>query len=205
MDYKFRPYRDSIFIYIPYKITLSNNRLSSLKISNVYDGFGGYRPNLLYNDDGIELCTLYGQSRERFENEAFLLKTKYSRTIWPLTKREFYYYKKFALSNKGDVFGVKNVPKDSIYRQLAELDYNLTRNRRKKLIDSLYRMNDQKVFVVHFFNDAGDYAPKYIKTKINSNQQVAVNIIDSIGNMGMAQKKQYLLKVLKTNPLTVDF
>ncbi|CAZ95702.1 MULTISPECIES: hypothetical protein [Zobellia] len=205
IDYKVRPFRDSMFIYTPYKITIFNNRLSSLKISSVYDGLREYRPNLLYNDDGMELGTLFGESRERFENELFLFKIKYSKTIFPFTKRDFYYYKKYTISNKNDLFGVKNIPKDSIYKQLAEQDYNVSTNRHGNIIDSLYKTNDQKVFVVYFYNDSGDFEPKYVKTKINSNQQLAVNISDSIQNMNLMQKKEYLLKVLKTNPLTGDF
>ncbi len=208
LNYKVVPFRrDSIYVYIPYEIVIYNNRLNSLKISQVFDeNYHEYRPNLLYNKDGIELSIYYSKSQEQYEYKLdYWFKTKYSHTIFPLTKRVFYYYRRHKLNNKNDVFEIKKRNQDSINRQLVELKYQFKIKNNDDIIDSLYTSNNLKIFNVDF--EANTFTEKYIKAKINSNQQIAINVNywDSVKTMTKVQKVEYLLKRMKTNTKLDDF
>ncbi len=208
LSYKVAPFRrDSIYVYIPYEIVIYNNRLNSLEISRVFDeNYHEYRPNLLYNKDGIELSIYYSKSQEQYEYKLdYWFKTKYSHTIFPLTKRVFYYYRRHKLNNKNDVFEIRKRNQDSINRQLVELKYQFKIKNNDDIIDSLYTSNNLKIFNVDF--EANTFTEKYIKAKINSNQQIAINVNywDSVKTMTKVQKVEYLLKRMKTNTKLDDF
>ncbi|WP_324023681.1 hypothetical protein QSV08_12555 [Maribacter sp. BPC-D8] len=207
LGFKVKPFRDSINVFIPYEITVYNNRYQSLELGRIYDeNDRDYRPNLLYNKDGVELGRLYNDSKKQYEDEPYWLKLEYRDIIFPFTKRVFYYYRKHTLSNKNDVFNIKEIDRDSLYKQLAELNYNINLNKNNHIIDSLYKVNRMKIFNVDFDTERFTLS-KYIKAKINSNEQIAINIDyrDSMQNMTKAQKRAYVLKLAKTNTKLDDF
>jgi hypothetical protein len=208
IGYKVRPFRDSIYIYIPYKITLYNNRLESLKIIRILDeNSHNFRSYLLFNMDGIELASLHYRSKEQYGDQPYWPKAQYRATIFPLTKRTFYYYRKHKLHNKHDIFGVKKRNKDSIYKQLSELKHNFCISNKNSTIDSLYKTDHLKIFNIGFETERSTRI-KYVKGKINSAKQIAVNIdlFDSIPvNLSRAQQTKHLMELMiKTSPMYLE-
>lgn len=198
LPYKVYPFRDSVYVFIPYKITVYNNRYKFLDIDEIVDeNFMDYRANLLYNKEGVELGTYFGKSRNQYEKPMlgiegdivkWHIKIPFCRTVFPFYKRYFYYFKRHKLSNKNDVFEVKNISKDTIREQLIKLSYNFKNPREiELLIDSLYKSDNQKIFNIDF--KGAKYRPKYLKAKINSKKQIAVNYADSL-SIFMTSKEQ---------------
>ena len=112
------------------------------------------------------------------------------------------------ISNSSPIYDgyIKEIDRDSLYKQLAELNYNINLNKNNHIIDSLYKVNRMKIFNVDFDTERFTLS-KYIKAKINSNEQLAINIDyrDSMQNMTKAQKRAYVLKLAKTNTKLDDF
>ena len=211
---KISPFRDSIYVYIPYKLTIYNNRISNLRISNVYDGYSrghGYGKKLLYNLDDLELHDFWNGSKKlKVENNYANYGDKaywriqhtieYKDHIFPFLGRTFYYYKRFTLSNKNDRFKIKKFSRDSINRQLYTLNYNLTTSIEKSTIDSLYTINNNKRFNIHF--DSETLIIKRIRANINTEAQEMVydNLYDSIKGMNDEEKRNTILKLLERQP-----
>lgn len=215
LPYKVYPFRDSVYVFIPYKITVYNNRYKFLDIDEIVDeNLMDYRSNLLYNKEGIELRTYIGKSKFQYEKPMlgiegdvvmYHIKLPYCRTIFPFYKRDFYYFKRHKLSNKNDVFKVEKNNRDSIYEQLIKLSYNLKNpSETASLIDSLYKSDNHKIFNIDF--KGRKYRPKCIKAKINSKKQIAVNYEDSL-SIFMSPKEQavWLINALKRSKRFEDF
>ncbi len=209
---KIKPFRDSTDLYIPYKLTIYNNRLKSLKFLGIYDGWSYgrlYGKSLFYNLDNLELYDFSGESKNlkeednynKYGNDTYWRIGhifKYKKNIFPFFGRDFYYYKRYTLSNKNDRFNLKQILRDSIKKQLYTLDYNLNVDIKKSIIDSLYRISNKKRFNISF-ETKSSLVTKKIRAKINSSEQEAVyvNLNDSI--IGMSKKEQidYLTKYMK--------
>jgi hypothetical protein len=211
---KIRPFRDSIYVYIPYQLTIYNNRLNTLKISNIYEGKSNgynYGKYLLYNRENLELNDFWNPSkklktennyRENGDNAYWRIQhiIKYRNNIFPFLTRDFYYYKRHTLSNKNNRFNVKQINKDSIQKQLYTLDYNITTNISKSIIDSLYKDTNNKRFNVNFKSEL--LIRKSIRAKINNEEQeiVYLNFYDSIKGMNKEENIKYLRKQMKLQP-----
>ncbi len=211
--YKIRPFKDSVHIYIPYQLTIYNNRLSTLKLSRIYDcnkNSVNYRKYLLYNLDNLELNSYWSNSltlktennyQNHGEDSYWRIQhiIEYRKIIFPFFKRKFYYYKKFTLSNKNDRFKINEINRDSIKKQLYSLDYNIETIIKKPIIDSLYKLNNNKRFYVSF--DSEKLIIKKIRAKINNEKQemIYVNLYDSVRGKGMTkqEKKKYILDFFK--------
>ncbi|MGJ8659993.1 MAG: hypothetical protein ACSHWV_09065 [Cellulophaga fucicola] len=213
---KIRPYRDSIYIYIPYQLTVYNNRLSPLRLYGIYDGklngsnFGKY---LLFNLDNLELNSFWNGSKKLKKEDYYqnygddsywrIQHTlKYKNLIIPFSKRKFYYYKRYILSNKNNRFNIKGISKDSIKKQLYSLDYNVASIIDKSITDSLYSLNSHKKINITFHSKP--LIIKRIRARINSEKQeiIYINLYDSIKgrDMDKEENKQYLLNFFKRQP-----
>ncbi len=211
---KIRPFRDSIYVYIPYQLTIYNNRLSTLKISNIYEGKShghNYGKYLLYNCENLELHDFWNSSkklkteknyRKNGDNAYWRIQyiIEYRNTIFPFLTRDFFYYKRHTLSNKNNRFNVNQINKDSIKKQLFTLDYNITTNISKHIIDSLYKATNNKRFNVNFKSEM--LIRKSIRAKINNEEQemIYLNFYDSIKGMNKDEKIKYLREQMKLQP-----
>ena len=211
---KIRSFKDSIYVYIPYRLTIYNNRLNTLKISNIYEGKSNdhnYGKYLLYNLDNLELNDFWNPSKrlkteknyQKNGNNAFWRIQhiiKYRNHIFPLLKRDFYYYKRHTLSNKNNRFNVNQINKDSIQKQLFALDYNIDTNINKSIIDSLYKATNNKRFNINFKSEL--LIRKSIRAKINNEEQEMIyqNFYDSIKDMNKEEKIKYLKIQMKLQP-----
>ncbi|MFV0540167.1 MAG: hypothetical protein ACK5MZ_02885, partial [Aestuariibaculum sp.] len=206
---KVRPFRDSAYVYVPYKLTIYNNRLTSLKLSGIYDGhsYHSFAKYLLYNEGGLELDDYANSSKREKEGSYsrdsywwFRYLIKYRGYIFPIFGRDFYYYKRYTLSNKNNRFNIKQIDKDSISKQLYALNYNLPINIAQTTIDSLYSVGNNKRFDISFKSEL--LIIKKIRATINSEKQevVYVNLYDSIKGMAKQEKIEYVKEYLKLKP-----
>ncbi|SEA72663.1 hypothetical protein [Bizionia paragorgiae] len=211
---KIRPYRDSIYVYIPYQLTIYNNRLSALKISSIYEGKSNgsnYGKYLLYNLENLELNDFWNPSKKlktennyqkNGDNAYWRIQPiiKYRNHIFPFMTRDFYYYKRHTLSNKNNRFNVKQINEDSIQKQLYTLDYNIATDISKSITDSLYKATNNKRFNVNFKSEL--LIRKSIRAKINNEEQemIYLNFYDSIKGMNKEEKIKYLRKQMKLKP-----
>lgn len=198
LKYKIKPYQDSVVVFIPYTITIANNRLEMLRFNSILDekvtAGDDVMQNLIYNNDGIELTDFEEKSKEKFESDYF--KIKYRKTIFPFKNKIFYYYKSHTLYKQTRS---QNIDLQEINAQLINLKNNINFQIHQKVIDSLYGADNQERFNINFTDNDNRFMPKYIKAKINSNKQIPVKIIDSLRNMNKDEAKKYLLKVAGTD------
>lgn len=211
---KVRPFRDSAYLYIPYKFTIYNNRISNLKISGINDGgIDAYSREkyLLYNGHNLELESFWNPStelkkknnRKAYGDKAYWriqYVLKYREHIFPFLKRDFYYFKRYTVSNKNDRLKIKQISRDSIRKQLYALNYNVPIAIGQSTIDSLYQINNNKRFNVRFSSRA--LVIKMIRARINNEKQemVYANFYDSVKGMERKEMRDYMLKRLKRQP-----
>lgn len=192
-DCKKMPFGDSLMIYIPYKITISNNRFRLIDIERIddenYARSSDLYKNLIFNKEGVEITNNF----ER-DSEINYLQYKYRKTIFPFTKRTFYYFKGVPIK-----YILKNKNFDLINRQWSNLKRTYNIKISKRTIDSLYEANYKKRFNVNFGNSDYSFMPEYIMAKINDNKQKQVRIIDSVKYLNKQEQIDYLLKVGRTN------
>lgn len=211
---KIRPFRDSVYVYIPYQLKIYNNRLNTLKISDIYEGKSNgynYARYLLYNRENLELNDLWNpskklktenNSKKNGDNAYWRIQhiIKYRNHIFPFLTRDFYYYKRHTLSNKNNRFNINQINKDSIRKQLYALDYNISTNISKPIIDSLYKATNNKRFNINFKSEV--LIRKSIRAQINNEEQemVYLNFYDSIKGMNKDEKIKYLREQMKLQP-----
>ncbi|WP_125720235.1 hypothetical protein [Flavobacterium ustbae] len=192
-DCKKMPFGDSLMIYIPYKIIISNNTLRLINIERIDDeNYARNSPiyrNLIFNKDGFEITNNF----ER-DSEINYLRYKYRKTIFPFTKRTFYYFKGVPIKYK-----IGNKDFDLIQKQLSDLKITYDIKISKKYIDSLYEVNNKKRFNVNFENSAYRFMPEYIMAKLNDKKQKHVKVIDSLKCLNKQEQVEYLLKAGRTN------
>ena len=209
---KVRPIRDSTYIYIPYQLTIYNNRINNLKLSHIYDGnpsVNRYGKYLLYNLDNLELTSFRNGSakiieeknQQKYGNDSYWrykYTFKYANNIFPFLSRKFIYYKRYTLSNKNNRFQINEISRDSIKKQLYTLDYNIITNIEKYIVDSLYKANSNKRFNIYF--ESEHLVTKKIRAKINTEEQeiIYLNLYDSIKGMDIDKEetKGYLLELI---------
>jgi len=213
---KVKPYRDSLYVYIPYQFTIYNNRLTPLKLSSIFDGNtngSSYGKYLLYNLDNLELNSYFSGSKkliiknnkrkygdDNYWRIQYLF--KYRKLIFPFYKRQFYYYKRFTLSNNNNIFKVNAVNRDSIKKQLYALNYNITTTLNKSVKDSLYALNNNKRVNVSFSSEP--LVIKKIRARINNQTQelIYLNLNDSIKgrDMNKDENRKYILDFYRKQP-----
>lgn len=198
LKYKAIPFQDSILVFIPYKIVISNNRLRQIKLASIYDEnttkINFYTKNLIFNKDGIEIASYSGTATEKHQSN--YIKIKYRETIFPFTNRTFYYYKGHMIANHSNL---KPIDYPEIENQLLNLTSSINFKINQNTVDSLYKIDNQKRFNVNLKDNDKGFMPKYIKAKINSDLQIPVNTVDSVKKMSKEDGVKYLLKSAKTD------
>lgn len=182
-----------INVYIPYKITVCNNRFKKVKIQSFRDGNWGFGNNLVYNVQGMELND-YSQAHyaEKFCNTYL----KYRRTIFPFFSRTFYYYKKHIFFEDKLKYNFREFEYSEYSEQLDLLANELKIPIKKSIIDSLYKSDYGKRLKVHFEDNDPRYLPIFIKTRLNTNEQTYIDIHDSIKGMNEKEAKEYFIKYM---------
>ncbi len=200
---KIFPFRDSVVVYIPYQITVHNNRLMPLRLTGIRE-YARVAPwdHLLFNAQNVEIDELYDPKYNDLWNN--YLKQKYRHTIFPFMKRTFYYFRPHVLS--GAALGVdsSSFSWDLIRDQLKDLSKNMDIHIDDAMLDSLYHADDGKLFRLRFSKRG--YENNFeidLVAKINRPEQRLVSIRDSIRGMSDAEAKDFMINHVK-KPVTEE-
>lgn len=179
-----------INVYIPYKIEIKNNRLKMIRLNSFDDGNSGNVTYLIYNTTGLELShRYYNEYKESFNN----LQLKYSASIFPFFSRTFYYYKRhqFIEGKLDSKFNFREFDYNDYSEQLKILSKTLNVAIHKKIIDSLYKSDQNKRFNIYFYDNRNLGMPMFIETRFNCNEQIYIDVYDTIKNMNREQMEKY--------------
>ncbi|AWK06588.1 hypothetical protein HYN56_21090 [Flavobacterium crocinum] len=187
-----------INVYIPYKIEVKNNRLKMIRLNSFDDGNSGNVTCLTYNTAGFELSYLYyneysdlyyDEYKESFNN----LQLKYRASIFPFFSRTFYYYKRhqFIEGKLHCKFNFSKLDYDDYNEQFKFLSKTLNIPINKKIIDSLYKTDENKRFNIYFYDNRNLGMPMFIETRFNSAEQIYIDVFDTIKNMNREQMEKY--------------
>ncbi|WP_125720229.1 hypothetical protein [Flavobacterium ustbae] len=184
-----------INVYIPYKITIYNNKLNEITITFFSDGGWGFGNNLIYNTQGMEL----NDYRQVHYAEKFCdTYLKYRRTIFPFFSRTFYYYKKHVFFEDSLKYNFREFEYAEYSKQLELLSNDLKIPIKKSIIDSLYKSDKKKRLNIHFDDYKHHVIPIFIESRIDTKEQRLVDICDSIKSMNKEESVIYLKKYLMT-------
>jgi hypothetical protein len=176
---------DSLIIYIPYKIEVSNNRLKNIKLSHVT-----YKENYSSNDLNFDMNGFLLISQDRlYTLDGMLEKNEFlnywqlynNKIVFPFFDKEFYIYKPFLISktNIGKRFTSKqrlDLIKDFSEHQSQKLFYQSKFKIDKKIIDSLYREDNNRKVIFNFEYGADKYSNTYqIHYYINTEKQKLID------------------------------
>lgn len=179
-----------INVYIPYKIEIKNNRLKMIRLNSFGDENSGNITYLSYNTTGLELShRFYNEYIESFNN----LQLKYRASIFPFFSRTFYYYKRhqFIEGKLHCKFNFSEFDYDAYSEQFKFLSKTLNIPINNKIIDSLYKADENKRFNIYFYDNRNLGMPMFIETRFNSTEQIYIDVFDTIKNMNREQMEKY--------------
>ncbi|MCP2028466.1 hypothetical protein L1276_003636 [Flavobacterium sp. HSC-32F16] len=185
-----------INVYIPYKIEIKNNRLKMIRLNSFDDENSGNISYLSYNTTGLELSHIYyNEYVESFNN----LQLKYRASIFPFFSRTFYYYKRhqFIEEKLHCKFNFSELDYNDYSEQFKFLSETLNVPINKKIIDSLYKADKNKRFNIYFYDNRNLGMPMFIETRFNSDEQIYIDVFDTIKNMNRKQMEKYYKTNLK--------
>ena len=186
-QYKAIELQTQTFVYIPYEITVANNRSSILSLKRIVDHSSfedlSFYDNLIFTADGIKI----DRGSSKLE--------KSSRTILPFTTSKFYYFKRHTLANHNSA-AFKTDPES--FEQLNTLNAKATLKIPQKIIDSLYQSDFGKRFNIHFGGEKISDT-KFAKLKISEEKQQQVILGDTLKGMDKEAAQRYLLKYASTD------
>ena len=180
---------DSVLVYVPYKFSVSNNRLKKIEIGKVMfnNSFSGsYDKHLLFDNKGLVL----GREFNRLKLDNLLHKKQiigylqlyYNKEIFSFSDKEYYFYKPFKFK-KSSIDGLNNHNKfrelvhNFLYYQKQKLHNKSKFNPSKKVIDSLYKLSENTKIILSYNSlRANDYANGYeIEYYLDSNKQTLID------------------------------
>lgn len=201
MQCKFYPFRDSVLIFLPYIVTVFNNRFQLLQLSGVNDD----RPSsgfnrLIFNKNGVEINSLYDPTFKDLQDN--YIQNTYRKTIFPFTNRNFYFFRSHLLSQKEFEFDFEKYTREEILVQLKDLSKNFHIKRNKAMIDSLYKEDENQSINIYF---GKGLASIDLRAKLNRNEQKLVIPQDSIRDMSKDEAKMWLQNYYNKIPISDSF
>ena len=203
---------DSVLVLIPYKVTVSNNRLRRISLPEVfyktnhmeYLGFSSSTGYSLYFDEkGKQLNRnlITTESDEEYDNEMFLLKKwkewkkNNQNIIFPLSSKSIYFYKSTLLKCKTDRNTFVYLHDNFIEKQTQSISENPIVRFPKNKIDSLYQADKNKkiAFILRTNKKQGWFQIHY---QIKDGTQKFYDIYDSIRKMN----REELFRLMSSNP-----
>ncbi len=197
MAAKIYPLRDSVILYVPYRITVHNDRPAPVKLTGILDNIG-VKPwnHLLFNDQNIEIDALYRPEYNDLQDN--YLGQKYRRTIFPFIPRTFHYFRAHTVSSTALSLDTSSFSLDRIREQLTDLSKNIDIHIDSPILDSLYDADDKKRFNLRFSKRG--YENNFeisLRAKINRSEQRIVSIRDSIKGLSEAEAKDFLINYMR--------
>lgn len=185
MEVKTYPVHDSVIWYVPYQITVHNNRPLLVKLTRILDDIAVKPWNyLLFNDQNIEIGARYSPESNDLQDN--YLGQKYRQTIFPFIPRTFYYFRAHALPNTALRIDPSSLSRDS------------------PILDSLYDADDGKRFNLSFSKRGHENNFEIsLRAKINRPEQRMVSIRDSIKGLSEAESKDFLIEYM-SRPFTEE-
>jgi hypothetical protein len=203
---------DSVLVLIPYKVTVSNNRLRRISLPEVfyktnhmeYLGFSSSTGYSLYFDEkGKQLNRnlITTESDEEYDNEMFLLKKwkewkkNNQNIIFPFSSKSIYFYKSTMLKYRTDRNTFVDLNDNFRDQQTQSLYKKPIIEFPKSKIDSLYESDKTKNIILRMKTDKtqGWYD---IRFKMKDGTQKFYDIYDSIRKMN----REELFRLMSSKP-----
>jgi|GEM_PF-1134929 len=200
---KFYPVRDSVIVYIPYKLVVRNNRWHPIYLNRVYGACFEDKQrleHLLFNTYGTEIDRFYDPSYKDLSNHYFA--HTYRQTVFPFSRRTFYYFRGHVLAQKDLNMKLDLNYKDQIEPQLKDLYENIAFDFYPMIKDSLYASDENKRFNLYFANcKAYKTFTIDVWAKVNRKEQRLVNMWDSVRHLPKQEIKTRILEHYLRQPI----